>query len=74
MAHHTDDSLSWNDCRKSTLTHDEELQLFAAVQKIVNGRVPLIARSVRLMKLATRSSSLKVDAFGGLRSRIGYRP
>ena len=26
-----------------TLTHDEELESSAAVQKVVNGRVPLIA-------------------------------
>ena len=26
-----------------TLTHDEELEIFTAVQKVVNGRVPLIA-------------------------------
>ena len=44
LAHHTDGILLAGTTAESpTLTHDEELQLFAAVQKIVNGRVPLIA-------------------------------
>ena len=44
LAHHTDGILLAGTTAESpTLTHDEELQLFAAVQKVVNGRVPLIA-------------------------------
>ncbi len=44
MAHHTGMIFfSGTTAERVQLTHDEELELFAAVQKVVNGRVPLIA-------------------------------
>ena len=44
LAHHTDGILLAGTTAESpTLTHDEELELFAADKKVVNGRVPLIA-------------------------------
>lgn len=44
LTHHTDGILLTGTTAESpTLTHDEELEIFTAVQKVVNGRVPLIA-------------------------------
>ena len=44
LAHHTDGILLAGTTAESpTLTHDEELEIFTAVQKVVKGRVPLIA-------------------------------
>lgn len=44
LAHHTDAILLAGTTAESpTLTHQEELQIFKAVQEIVQGRVPLIA-------------------------------
>lgn len=44
LSHHTEGILLAGTTAESpTLTHEEELELFGAVQKIVNGRVPLIA-------------------------------
>ncbi|MGT2911810.1 4-hydroxy-tetrahydrodipicolinate synthase [Streptococcus cameli] len=57
-----------------TLTHDEELELFAAVQKIVNGRVPLIAG---IGTNDTRDSvdfAKEVAAFGGFAAGLAIVP
>lgn len=44
LAHHTEGLiLAGTTAESPTLTHDEELQIFAAVNDIVKGRVPLIA-------------------------------
>ena len=44
LAHHTEGLIIAGTTGESpTLTHEEELELFAVVQKIVKGRVPLIA-------------------------------
>lgn len=57
-----------------TLTHEEELELFAAVQKIVNGRVPLIAG---IGTNDTRDSvefAKEVAAFGGFAAGLAIVP
>ena len=57
-----------------TLTHEEELELFAAVQKIVDGRVPLIAG---IGTNDTRDSvefAKVVDAFGGFAAGLAVTP
>jgi len=66
LAHHTDGILLAGTTAESpTLTHDEELQLFAAVQKIVNGRVPLIAGVGTNETRDSIEFVKEVDAFGG---------
>ena len=57
-----------------TLTHEEELELFAAVQKIVKGRVPLIAG---IGTNDTRDSVefvREVDKFGGFAAGLAVTP
>ena len=57
-----------------TLTHEEELELFAAVQKIVKGRVPLIAG---IGTNDTRDSvefAKVVAAFGGFAAGLAIVP
>ncbi|ETJ27991.1 Dihydrodipicolinate synthase, partial [human gut metagenome] len=56
------------------LTHEEELELFAAVQKIVKGRVPLIAG---IGTNDTRDSVefvREVDKFGGFAAGLAVTP
>ena len=44
LANHTEGLiLAGTTAESPTLTHDEELAIFAAVNKIVDGRIPLIA-------------------------------
>lgn len=66
LSHHTEGILLAGTTAESpTLTHEEELELFGAVQKIVNGRVPLIAG---IGTNDTRDSiefAKEVAAFGG---------
>lgn len=75
LAHHTDGLLLAGTTAESpTLTHAEELELFAAVQKIVNGRVPLIAG---IGTNDTRDSvefAKEVAAFGGFAAGLAIAP
>lgn len=75
MDHHTDAILLAGTTAESpTLTHQEELELFSAVQKIVKGRVPLIAG---IGTNDTRDSvdfAKEVDAFGGFAARLVIVP
>ncbi|OFI49450.1 4-hydroxy-tetrahydrodipicolinate synthase [Floricoccus tropicus] len=73
--HHTEGLILAGTTGESpTLTHDEELELFAAVQKIVDGRIPLIAGvgtndtrdSVNFVK--------EVDNFGGFAAGLAVVP
>ena len=75
LAHHTDGILLAGTTAESpTLTHDEELQLFAAVQKIVNGRVPLIAGVGTNETRDSIEFVKEVDAFGGFAAGLAIVP
>lgn len=75
LAHHTEGLLLAGTTAESpTLTHEEELELFAAVQKIVNGRVPLIAG---IGTNDTRDSvefAKEVAEFGGFAAGLAIVP
>ncbi|HFI2432814.1 TPA: 4-hydroxy-tetrahydrodipicolinate synthase [Streptococcus suis] len=75
LSHHTEGILLAGTTAESpTLTHAEELELFAAVQKIVNGRVPLIAG---IGTNDTRDSiefAKEVAAFGGFAAGLAIVP
>ena len=75
LAHHTDGILLAGTTAESpTLTHDEELELFAAVQKIVNGRVPLIAGVGTNETRDSIEFVKEVDAFGGFAAGLAIVP
>lgn len=75
LAHHTEGLIIAGTTGESpTLTHEEELELFAAVQKIVKGRVPLIAG---IGTNDTRDSvefAREVDKFGGFVAGLAVTP
>lgn len=75
LEHHTDGILLAGTTAESpTLTHEEELDLFAAVQKIVKGRVPLIAG---IGTNDTRDSvefAKEVAEFGGFAAGLAIVP
>ncbi|HEM5031567.1 TPA: 4-hydroxy-tetrahydrodipicolinate synthase [Streptococcus suis] len=75
LSHYTEGILLAGTTAESpTLTHAEELELFAAVQKIVDGRVPLIAG---IGTNDTRDSiefAKEVAAFGGFAAGLAIVP
>ncbi|MBM7641996.1 4-hydroxy-tetrahydrodipicolinate synthase [Streptococcus loxodontisalivarius] len=75
LAHHTDGILLAGTTAESpTLTHDEELELFAAVQKIVDGRVPLIAGVGTNDTRDSIEFAKEVAAFGGFAAGLAIVP
>lgn len=75
LAHHTEALLLAGTTAESpTLTHDEELQLFEAVQKIVNGRVPLIAGVGTNDTRDSIEFAKEVAAFGGFDAGLAIVP
>ncbi|WP_162011450.1 4-hydroxy-tetrahydrodipicolinate synthase [Streptococcus sp. S784/96/1] len=75
LAHHTEGILLAGTTAESpTLTHDEELELFAAVQKIVNGRVPLIAGVGTNDTRDSIEFAKEVAEFGGFAAGLAIVP
>ena len=75
MAHHTDGILLAGTTAESpTLTHDEEFATLCAVQKIVNGRVPLIAGVGTNETRDSIEFVKEVDAFGGFAAGLAIVP
>lgn len=75
LAHHTDALLLAGTTAESpTLTHDEELELFAAVQKIVAGRVPLIAGVGTNDTRDSIEFAKEVAKFGGFAAGLAIVP
>ncbi|EHJ52656.1 4-hydroxy-tetrahydrodipicolinate synthase [Streptococcus macacae] len=75
LAHHTEGLLLAGTTAESpTLTHDEELELFAAVHKIVNGRVPLIAGIGTNDTRDSVAFAKEVAEFGGFSAGLAIVP
>ena len=75
LAHHTEGMIIAGTTGESpTLTHEEELELFAAVQKIVKGRVPLIAGIGTNDSRDSIEFAREVDKFGGFAAGLAVTP
>ena len=75
LAHHTEGLLLAGTTAESpTLTHDEELQLFEVVQKIVDGRVPLIAGVGTNDTRDSVNFAKEVADFGGFAAGLAIVP
>ncbi|MGT2924144.1 4-hydroxy-tetrahydrodipicolinate synthase [Streptococcus caviae] len=75
LAHHTQGLLLAGTTAESpTLTHDEELELFEAVQKIVKGRVPLIAGVGTNDTRDSVNFAKEVAEFGGFAAGLAIVP
>ena len=75
LDHHTEALLLAGTTAESpTLTHDEELELFAAVQKIVAGRVPLIAGVGTNDTRDSVDFAKEVAEFGGFAAGLAIVP
>lgn len=75
LAHHTQGLLLAGTTAESpTLTHDEELELFDAVQKIVKGRVPLIAGVGTNDTRDSVNFAKEVAEFGGFSAGLAIVP
>lgn len=75
LSHHTQGLLLAGTTAESpTLTHDEELELFKAVQKIVKGRVPLIAGVGTNDTRDSVDFAKEVAAFGGFAAGLAIVP
>lgn len=75
LEHHTEGLLLAGTTAESpTLTHDEELELFSHVQKIVGGRVPLIAGVGTNDTRDSVDFAKEVADFGGFAAGLAIAP
>ncbi|MGT2950196.1 4-hydroxy-tetrahydrodipicolinate synthase [Streptococcus cuniculi] len=75
LTHHTEGLILAGTTGESpTLTHEEELQLFAEVQRIVDGRVPLIAGIGTNDTRDSIAFAREVAAFGGFAAGLAVTP
>lgn len=75
LDHHTEALLLAGTTAESpTLTHDEELELFKHVQKIVDGRVPLIAGVGTNDTRDSVDFAKEVAEFGGFAAGLAIAP
>ncbi|MGT2965321.1 4-hydroxy-tetrahydrodipicolinate synthase [Streptococcus acidominimus] len=75
LAHHTEGLILAGTTGESpTLTHEEELELFAEVQRIVAGRVPLIAGIGTNDTRDSVAFAREVAAFGGFVAGLAVTP